>query len=202
MTLHYGRLSRAARETIRWSGFTIAEYVRASGSDDGDWHGDTCGCRDDRCIGHHHDAGDECGCLPAWLADLAKAKEAHAIWHAYRAAVEANDGEGDQEADDAAWARAEKHVRRHYPHALTFSLDAVVPVRETVLHWDGEGKLLPGSDIVVVPTRGISVTYPPQRRHRELYMNQAQEGEHIRQLVWYEGTRPDGLRPLDEDVAA
>lgn len=28
---------------------------------------DRCGCPDSRCIGHHHDEADECGCLPAVL---------------------------------------------------------------------------------------------------------------------------------------
>jgi len=62
-------LSRTARETIKWSGATIAGYTRYySGSDE--WSGDTCGCVDDRCIGYHHDADDECGCLAAWLDDM------------------------------------------------------------------------------------------------------------------------------------
>jgi len=30
---------------------------------DGKWHGDACGCPDDRCIGYHHDSPDDCGCL-------------------------------------------------------------------------------------------------------------------------------------------
>lgn len=28
---------------------------------------DRCGCPDSRCIDHHHDETDECGCLPAVL---------------------------------------------------------------------------------------------------------------------------------------
>lgn len=31
------------------------------------WQGDSCGCPDDRCTGHHHDAGEPCGCLTALL---------------------------------------------------------------------------------------------------------------------------------------
>ena len=33
------------------------------------WRGDACGCPDDRCIGDHHDAQDDCGCLSALLDD-------------------------------------------------------------------------------------------------------------------------------------
>ena len=32
------------------------------------WFGDACGCPDDRCIGYHHDAGEDCGCIVALLA--------------------------------------------------------------------------------------------------------------------------------------
>ncbi len=65
------RLSREARETIKWywagdSRLTIAEYVRHH-SPDGVWYGDTCGCTDDRCRGFHHDPDDDCGCLPVLL---------------------------------------------------------------------------------------------------------------------------------------
>lgn len=71
----YSRLTRAARETIkwhRWAGWgepgpvTIAGYVRHY-FPDGQWRGDACGCTDDRCIDFHHDANEECGCLPALL---------------------------------------------------------------------------------------------------------------------------------------
>jgi hypothetical protein len=36
------------------------------------WHGDACGCTDDRCIGFHHDPDEPCGCLPVLLADFVK----------------------------------------------------------------------------------------------------------------------------------
>lgn len=75
-------LSRAARETIKYPPYwlpmesaTIAGYVRHH-FPDGRWHGDTCGCRDDRCIGYHHDADEDCGCLPVLLAEYAESKEA------------------------------------------------------------------------------------------------------------------------------
>ncbi len=61
------RLSAEARETIKWSGLTIAAYIRDqmphSGQDGRTWWGDKCGCPDDHCIGYHHDPDDECGCL-------------------------------------------------------------------------------------------------------------------------------------------
>lgn len=33
------------------------------------WEGDSCGCPDDRCIGHHHAPGDPCGCLHVLLLE-------------------------------------------------------------------------------------------------------------------------------------
>lgn len=33
------------------------------------WHGDECGCPDDRCRGLHHDIDEPCYCLPNLLAD-------------------------------------------------------------------------------------------------------------------------------------
>lgn len=70
MTISYHRLSPLARSTIKDSGLTIAQYVREAGRwADGDWHGDTCGCTDDRCIGYHHDEHEECGCLPVLIED-------------------------------------------------------------------------------------------------------------------------------------
>lgn len=69
--LSYHRLSRTARDTIKWSGVSIVGYVR-SRSLDGQWHGDRCGCSDDRCIGYHHDADEDCGCLPVLLAEYVR----------------------------------------------------------------------------------------------------------------------------------
>lgn len=61
------QLTAEARQTIKNSGLTIAAYVRYqmpySGQDGRTWRGDACGCTDDRCIGHHHNQNDECGCL-------------------------------------------------------------------------------------------------------------------------------------------
>lgn len=67
--ISYHRLTPLARAEIQQSGLTVAEYVRKAGWNDGDWHGDRCGCTDDRCIGHHHDENDDCGCLPVLIEE-------------------------------------------------------------------------------------------------------------------------------------
>lgn len=63
------RLNNTAREQLRNAGFSPAEWARRNHYTDGTWGGDACGCPDDRCIGFHHDAADDCGCLPALLSD-------------------------------------------------------------------------------------------------------------------------------------
>ncbi|WIX78674.1 hypothetical protein QRX50_46300 [Amycolatopsis carbonis] len=60
------RLNLHAREQLRAAGISQAQWARQYFGD-GRWHGDECGCPDDRCIGFHHDAEDDCGCLPALL---------------------------------------------------------------------------------------------------------------------------------------
>lgn len=62
-------LGREARETIRSYGVTVAAYVQAQ-FPDGRWSGDRCGCPDDRCAGHHHEAGTECGCLRVLVEEV------------------------------------------------------------------------------------------------------------------------------------
>ena len=129
---------------------------------------------DDRCIGFHHDEGEECGCLEAIIQNRAKDREAYDIWQGYRSAVEAADGHGDQDAYDTVWSRAETWVRRHYPNALSFSLDAVVK---------GE--------------RGISATYPPfPDGSIPNYTSAVPEGDGYRKRLWTEGTDLNGhIRP-------
>ncbi|MEV0065405.1 MULTISPECIES: hypothetical protein [unclassified Amycolatopsis] len=61
------RLNEHAREQLRAAGVSPTEWARRNYFMDGQWHGDACGCPDDRCIGYHHDAEDDCGCLPALL---------------------------------------------------------------------------------------------------------------------------------------
>ena len=79
-------LSQQARDDIQASGLTIAAYIRDRWSD-GKWHGDACGCSDDRCIGYHHDEGEECQCPPVLLRDvLASRADALTRLVAYREA--------------------------------------------------------------------------------------------------------------------
>jgi len=49
------------------------------GSFTGEWTGDECGCHDDRCIGHHHYAYDECGCLPYSISEFLALRHPHPI---------------------------------------------------------------------------------------------------------------------------
>lgn len=60
------RLNAAAREQLRDAGVPLAAWARRHFLE-GTWHGDACGCPDDRCIGYHHDLDEECGCLLALL---------------------------------------------------------------------------------------------------------------------------------------
>lgn len=69
----YHRLTSDARDTIRWSGVSIADYVRHH-SPDGQWRGDRCGCTDDRCISYHHDERAVCGCLSVLLDNVVAAR--------------------------------------------------------------------------------------------------------------------------------
>jgi hypothetical protein len=64
-------LSPDARATIKASGITTTRYVREF-YETNRWRGDSCGCPDDRCIGHHHDADDACCCLPAALREITR----------------------------------------------------------------------------------------------------------------------------------
>jgi hypothetical protein len=84
----YRGLSQTARDAIRDTMMpdgrmlTVAEFIRSQGGGKtwGNganrrpvWGGDSCGCPDDRCIGHHHDAGEDCGCLRVALEHVAAA---------------------------------------------------------------------------------------------------------------------------------
>lgn len=170
MTSEMTGLNDSALQALAEAGIAEAEWIAYGGWSDGEWHGDACGCTDDRCIGYHHDDGEECRCLPVLIDKRAESHEAHAIWQDYRAAVEANDGRGDPDAYQAAWSRAETWVRRYHPYALTFSLDAVV-----------------------YGVRGISATYPPLRDGSIPSSTGAMaEGDGYRQRLWIEGTTPDG----------
>ncbi|MEU4416171.1 hypothetical protein [Nocardia salmonicida] len=64
-------LNASALATLRDAEISVSEWARHNYMSNGEWCGDACGCPDSRCIGFHHDAGDECGCLPTLLADHA-----------------------------------------------------------------------------------------------------------------------------------
>lgn len=185
------KLNRHARRTLTDAGIAVRDRIACGGwleeeiDEEGNrrwipetrWRGDECGCDDDRCIGYHHDRGEECTCLPALIENRSKDCEAYDIWQGYRAALEANDGRGDQDAYDAAWRRAETWVRRHYPQALTFSLDAIVK---------GE--------------RGISATYPAFLDGSiPNYVGATREGDGYRQRLWTEGTNRNGHMRYERD---
>ncbi|MCM6761139.1 hypothetical protein NB037_01790 [Rathayibacter sp. ZW T2_19] len=56
--------------TLRAEGIDPDEWAREHGSPSAaQWRGDECGCSDDRCIGHHHDKNEACGCFPVMLEE-------------------------------------------------------------------------------------------------------------------------------------
>jgi hypothetical protein len=63
-------LTPHALAQIEAAGLTEQQWARANYSRSGTWHGDVCGCADDRCAnGFHHYGVDDCGCLPSMLSD-------------------------------------------------------------------------------------------------------------------------------------
>jgi hypothetical protein len=63
------RLNEEAKMVLADAGISQAAWARKWFAD-GKWHGDRCGCPDDRCMdGYHHYPDDECGCLRAILSD-------------------------------------------------------------------------------------------------------------------------------------
>lgn len=49
---------------------TVTEYIAHFYPGESVWRGNTCGCTDDRCGGHHHGVGARCRCLDALLDEL------------------------------------------------------------------------------------------------------------------------------------
>lgn len=100
--------------------------------DDGQWHGDSCGCEDDRCIGYHHDEREDCGCRPATIRTYLRSKQAEEagaeVWAAYVAARAAD----DTEALDRARTDAEAWVNEYHRGATSWSLDEVVDGRRGI----------------------------------------------------------------------
>ena len=60
-------LDRAAKTALRDAGLTPKRWTATFFPGATRWPGDVCGCPDDRCIGHHHDADEACGCLAALI---------------------------------------------------------------------------------------------------------------------------------------
>lgn len=69
------KLSATTRAALRDAGFTPAQWATMWGYR-GEWGGDQCGCFDDRCIGHHHEGADGCGCLASMLDDAVAWRQA------------------------------------------------------------------------------------------------------------------------------
>lgn len=74
MTAH--GLSPAAVEALADFDLTPEEYGRGLDalSADGRFLGDSCGCIDDRCAGHHHREGEECRCLLVLASEVAEGR--------------------------------------------------------------------------------------------------------------------------------
>lgn len=61
-------LNQTACDELDAAGVTPSVWARAHFAD-GRWHGDACGCPDDRCTGRHHDTDEPCRCITALIAD-------------------------------------------------------------------------------------------------------------------------------------
>jgi hypothetical protein len=75
-------LNASAKAALRDAGVSQAEWARANWSADGKWHGDSCGCPDDRCKdGYHHEPHEDCGCLETLLARYVASEGSFATVH-------------------------------------------------------------------------------------------------------------------------
>ncbi|MEU4674472.1 hypothetical protein AB0F91_42575 [Amycolatopsis sp. NPDC023774] len=70
-------LNPEARERLAAAGISPTEWARRNFQTEQRF-GDACGCFDDRCIGHHHDVDDACGCLSALLEQEGELVMSHA----------------------------------------------------------------------------------------------------------------------------
>jgi hypothetical protein len=118
------QLNHEARETLRWAGITPGQWAKRHGYESAkDWRGDECGCTDDRCIGYHHDATDECGCLPALIEELRrderKLAAARPVWAAHERATESGTAEDRAAADQLAAEWIAEYNPGATWHALT-----------------------------------------------------------------------------------
>lgn len=117
------QLNYEAREALRLAGLTSTAWAKRHGyKSAGDWRGDECGCPDDRCIGYHHDASEECGCLPALIEELRrderKLEDARKVWAAHLNTADS----GDDSTRDAAAQLAAEWIAAYAPGATWYSL--------------------------------------------------------------------------------
>ncbi|MGO2555012.1 MAG: hypothetical protein ACTIA2_08285 [Brevibacterium aurantiacum] len=91
------KMNAEARQRLDAAGISLAEWSRRHSASTA-WHGDKCGCPDDRCIGYHHDPSEPCQCLPALIRDYETEKrssaEAAVIWAEFQAAQDSADTDG------------------------------------------------------------------------------------------------------------
>lgn len=109
---------------------TEESWAVVRGWTDGVWRGDTCGCSDDRCIGYHHSANEECGCLDTqiqrWINDEDADRCAADVWFFYQYALLPgqfrDDPDGAAAALSEAEAEAQAWVLEFHPHATSWTL--------------------------------------------------------------------------------
>ena len=63
------RMHEGALQLLRKSGITPDLWARANFQADGQWRGASCGCPDPSCVGVHHQADEECPCLPEHIQE-------------------------------------------------------------------------------------------------------------------------------------
>ena len=61
-------LTAEAKNELRSCNITELAWARQFFAD-GKWHGDKCGCPDDRCGGYHHEENEDCRCISALIED-------------------------------------------------------------------------------------------------------------------------------------
>lgn len=72
------RLNDEAVAFLDGRGITARDWAVYWQDGDPEWHGDACGCLDDRCIGHHHAPDEPCGCIRALAEDYLASPEEQA----------------------------------------------------------------------------------------------------------------------------
>ena len=118
------KLNATARDTLRWAGLTMSAWARRHGcSSASAWRGDECGCPDDRCIGYHHAADEDCGCLPALIEELQREERqlegARPVWAAHLVAIATGKPEDHDAAARLASAWIETYMAGTTWHAFS-----------------------------------------------------------------------------------